>query len=311
MAMNKAFLGHSLFAEYGIDNSMGRYARYGTPMPPPPQNDDEYVDRFVRALKDMEIATLWIQLFSRGDKKFDSTGTDKIRREKLLAKLAQNNIGWAGWGYCAGYQCTRNKTWIKDLRDDLHMSAFIIDAEPGNDVIYNPATGKYDAPDIWDATEFKDFVGHVNGLFGRDNLAITTWPILKTWEQNFNALTLMKSVADKACMFNPQVYWSGAAGAEAPLDYVKRTMKAWHDDGFANEIVVTGRSYWSAAGQEAIMNTKLKDFAAQFTGWNKLVGFGWYHSGLSTNKPDDGSMSEDMIKSLKAAYLGGKPYKQP
>src|SRR5262245_35745659 len=106
MGLNKAFLRHSMYAEYGIEDLFKRHRMYDSTTPP--ANDDEWVGRIVQLLTDLDVQTLWIQLFSRPNQKFDDTGPWRIRRDKLIAKLATKGIEWAPWGYCAGNQCVRN-----------------------------------------------------------------------------------------------------------------------------------------------------------------------------------------------------------
>jgi hypothetical protein len=97
MAINKAFLGHSLYAEGGITQSLARYGYYGVAPGSPPPADAQRIDRFVQALKDMQVATLWLQLFSRSANKFDSTEPACTNRKALSPSLRRRiSIGSAG-----------------------------------------------------------------------------------------------------------------------------------------------------------------------------------------------------------------------
>jgi hypothetical protein len=187
------------------------------------------------------------------------------------------------------------------------LTAFIIDAEPGNPVIPDPNGGQ-NLPDDWVEDDFADFVGAINKLFGTDNLAITTWPILSA-HQDHNALTLMQRVAGQVCMFNPQVYWMDHP--PTPVGYAQHCMQTWRDAGFTNPLVITGQAYWDdTSPPESAMNDKVKFFVNNFTDWSKIIGYGWYDSG-GANSVTEGAMSDDMIASIKNGHLGSKPYMAP
>jgi len=86
-------------------------------------NDD--IDHFILALKDLNISAVWIQLFSRsGD--FDKKNA-KLRMG-LIDRLGKAGIRWTGWGYCAGRNAKTDIKLISDLKKDLGIEAFIIDA---------------------------------------------------------------------------------------------------------------------------------------------------------------------------------------
>ncbi len=302
MAINKAFLGHSLYAELGIGEALDRYAYYGVPANSPRPTDAQRVERFVQALKDMEIQTLWLQLFSRGNSLFDTAEPNKTNRQMLFDLLAREGINWVGWGYCAGTQCARNKQWIAQLKNDLkNLTTFVLDVEPGNDIT-DPITKKK-IKDVWSVDDFADLVGHVNSLFGTANTGVTTWPILSVWEPKYKASTMMKTVAGQVSVFNPQVYWL----TKPPVKYVLDSIKSWRDANFNNPLVVTGSVYWEGSATEQNMDAKVDTFLTEFADWNKIAGYGWYHAGMK-NKPAGGSMSDAMIASIKRAKLGQKPY---
>src|SRR5690242_4967905 len=122
MAISKAFCNHGLFTEGSVTVALGRYRKAGSAPSP-----SDGIDEFVSALKRMHITNVWIQLFSRGG---DIDKANPALRLALIARLKQENIPWAGWGYCAGKNAQRDLQLIKDLRSDLGMSAFVIDAEP-------------------------------------------------------------------------------------------------------------------------------------------------------------------------------------
>jgi hypothetical protein len=126
MAINKAFLGHGIFTEYSIHNALSRFKDYGGVHATTP---NEQIARFVTAMQDMDIRSVWIQIFTR-HQKFDMDAASAQLRKDLITALANANIGWAGWGYCAGANATRDLDWIEQFKNDLGMQAFVIDAEP-------------------------------------------------------------------------------------------------------------------------------------------------------------------------------------
>jgi hypothetical protein len=320
MAINPAFLGHGIFTEGSVTNVLGRYANYQSPSGGSPQNS---VDRFVLALKDMKISTVWIQLFSRRGE-FDLS--NEQLRQQLIAKLTQANIKWAGWGYCAGINWQRDKGLIGSLKTKLGMSAFVIDAEPGNEVIPNPNDPQHPLPDLWALNDFDQFVGAVCQLFGADNLAISTWPVLKIQNTGTNpVIALMKLAADRVCAFAPQAYWmtfpnhhhynAGFSQQKYPPDdpasYVRLVIDSWADEGFTNPLVISGQAYWGEGGPLQVpMEAKVQQFVGNFADWRESIGFNWYHGGAH-NTATEGSMSDAMIGTIAAAGLNTKPYDRP
>ena len=318
MAINQAFCGHGIYAEYGMSAALKRFERYGAAPGSPAPTLDQRIDRFVQAPKDMEIATLWLQLFSRTATKFDSIEPNASLRRKLLAKLAAADIDWVGWGYCAGYQRERNKTWIRELRDELGLTAFVIDAEPGNLVVPDP-NNPYDE---WEESAFDEFVDHARGLFGKNNLAISTWPVLLLQEDH-NAVRLMQRVADRVGLFAPQAYWMNHPGKPHydqgfkeedypkgdPKAFIRLVIDSWRQLDIHNPLAITGQAYWGEANcpPKDKMDAKVDDVATHFTGWDRIVGFNWYHAG-GANTDQKGSMSDAMIKSIAREHLGHKPY---
>jgi hypothetical protein len=318
MTIHKAFLGHGIFTEGSVTVVLGRYANYQSPNGGNPQDD---VDRFILALKDMNIAAVWIQLFSRRGE-FDTN--HESLRQKLITKLGQAGILWAGWGYCAGNNWQRDKTLIASLKNKLGMSAFIIDAEPGNRVIPNSADSAHPLPDLWALNDFDQFIEANNQLFGKDNLAVSTWPVLKLQNTASNPVTqLMRIAANRVCAFAPQAYWMtfpnhvhyNAGFSQQtyppndPTSYVRLVIDSWAAEGITNPLVISGQSYWGEGSPaQGIMNGKVGQFASNFGDWSKIIGFNWYHGG-GANTAADGSMSDAMIAAIGPAQLGGKPYK--
>src|SRR5262249_46500497 len=100
-AINPAFLGQGIFTEFSIRNALKRLSTYSSPTsanPPLAAN----IDRFVFAMKDMEVATVWIQLFTRsstGD--VDPSPSGALLRKDLIARLTASAITFPGWRYSA------------------------------------------------------------------------------------------------------------------------------------------------------------------------------------------------------------------
>jgi len=330
MAINQAFLGHSIFAQLSIRGALTRFQGYGAAPGSPPPTDTQRIDRFIQAIKDMDIRNVWIQLFSRpGD--VEDNDTDRKLRTALIAALGQAGIGWAGWGYCAGKNSGRDKGLVQQFQNDLKMSAFMIDAEPGNKVYPNPKFPKdpsKNLPDIWKEADFDDFTSSLQKEFGIDNLALTTWPVLQIQDDVANGIpliALMKIAAPRVCAFVPQAYWMNYPTTvhygfglskndyppNDPVSFVRLVLKSWSMLGFTQPLIVAGQSYWGEGGpNEAIMDGKLGNFTSKFADWAQILGFGWYHAG-TTNTPKNDSMSDTMISTIKQARLGGKPYEPP
>lgn len=325
MALNKAFLGHSIFTQLSIRGALTRFQNYGAAPGALPPNDTQRIDRFIQALKDMQIATVFIQLFSReGD--VETNVTDRAARTNLITALGQAGINWAGWGYCAGNNCATNKNLIVSLKTGLGMLAFMIDAEPGNTVIPNPANPSKPLPDLWAQTDFDDFTSYLQQQFGTDNLALTTWPILQIQDGSTNpVVALMRIAAPRVGAFVPQAYWMNfptnihyrtldlSPNVYPPNDpdsYVRMVIKSWSMLNFTNPLVIAGQAYWGEGGpDQPTMEAKVASFTSKFTGWQQIFGFGWYHAGQTDSPPD--AMSDAMIATIKQAKLGAKPYQQP
>lgn len=312
MTINPVFLGHGIFTEFSVKNALRRFENYTSPNqanPPPTDN----IDRFILALKDMEISTVWIQLFTRskpGD--VDPTKAGAALRKDLVAKLASAKIKFAGWGYCAATNRDRDIGLIKQFRDDLGMTAFVIDAEPEK------------AKDQWTESDFDKFTGGVNGLLGTDNIALSTWPVLQIQDDPVNPVVkLMKIAAPRVCLFAPQAYWmnyptkvhyssTGLKETDFPRDdpasFVRLVIEAWRRLDFTQPLVISGQAYWGEGSPpKKTMNAKVNRFVTNFTDWSKIVGFNWYHAGKA-NTSNDGSMSDEMVAAIAAAHMGTKPY---
>ena len=310
MAINKAFLGHGIFTEYSINNALERFKTYGGGAPAATPADK--VARFVKALQDMDIHSVWMQIFTR-QQKFDMDAPSDQLRKDLITALSKADIAWAGWGYCGGVNATRDLQWIKQFKHDLGMQAFVIDAEPE----------EKDNKDVWSEADFTTFVTGVNALFGTDNVALSTWPCVQVREKSVK--TLMKIAEPLVCLFAPQVYWMdhpiplhydtlGYSKTEFPphdpVSFVRMMIRAWTDAGFTKPLVISGQAYWTpTTPPQAKMNHKAGQFAQHFADWNEILGFNWYHAGTGSDSVHEGSMSDDMVNTIKSVKLGAKPYK--
>ncbi len=324
MGIHQAFRGHGIFTEFSIKPTLARYKNYASPDPTHPAPADE-IDRFILALKDMDIRSVWIQLFSRGG---DFDGKNAKLRKDLIARLGTAGIHWAGWGYCAGRNWKTDIDLIASLRADLGMQAFIIDAEPGNTVWPNPADKTKRLPDLWTLDDFDAFCKAVNKLFGTDNLALSTWPVLQMQDNEKKdnpVIKLMRIAAARVCLFAPQAYWMGFPKQvhynlgykekdfprDDPASYVRLVIQSWRDLKFTNPLVISGQAYWGEnSPSQKKMEAKAAQFMKDFADWAKIAGFNWYHAG-GKESADGGSMSDAMIASIAAARLGGKPYQAP
>ena len=206
------------------------------------------------------------------------------------------------------------------------MKAFVIDAEPGND-IPDPDHPNQRMKDKWKLTDFDRFVEDINTLFGIDNLAISTWPLLQFHvDPDFDSVELMKKAVGRVCLFAPQVYWMNHPSRSHERDfdprvftphnpeaYIRLVLEAWRRIGITTPFVISGQNYWEPTDDgegtptRTVMEAKLRQVVRDFAGWNQILGFNWYHAGLPNNSEDEGSMSDDMINSIAAARLDQKP----
>lgn len=330
MTINPAFLGHTIFTEFSVTRTLTRYENYRAPAGSPPPTPSQKIDRFIRALKDLHVQSVWIQLFSRGGD-VEETDDDRALRATLIARLTHEKIKWVGWGYCSGKNWDTDKDLIVKFRDDLNMSAFAIDAEPGNKIYVNPAfpdDPDQKLPDLWTEADFDAFTAFVSQKIGKDNLALTTWPALQVQDDVAHGnplIKLMKIAAPRVCLFVPQAYWMrypttvhygyGLKEQDYPRDdpvsFVRLVIKSWRMLHFNGPLVIAGQAYWGEGSPaKDVMSGKVKDFTKNFNGWSGIVGFSWYHAGAK-NTDQEGSMSDEMLTSISSAKLNAKPYKQP
>jgi hypothetical protein len=296
MPVNKAFLNHGIFLEWTPIIGLRRYADYKQPLPPNP-GPAALVGKFIEALKDMRIASVWIQLFSRNGS-LDTDGKGGTR--ELVDGLKAAGIQMAGWGYCHSKHSVRDLDLAKQLCSKYGIEAFVADVEPGNEV-----NGKKDE---WNSGDFVTLMKGLNTTFKKDNLGISTFAHLGLHK---DAATLLKLATDLVCMYAPQIYWN----KRAPISYAQDSIASWPKAGITTPLVATVQSYWELSegtpGKVSIEG-KVSKFVKEFPDpeWSKLIGLNWYHAG-NENTKSKGGMSDPMIATIAGGRLDQKPYRPP
>jgi hypothetical protein len=296
MAINKAFLGHGIFLELLPIKGLRRYAKYKQPLPPNPSTA-ALVGKFIEAVNDMNMSSVWVELFSRpGTLDKDGKGGTK----ELVAGLKAANIAVVGWGYCHSKSSMRDLDLAKQLCTDYGIDAFVADVEPGNVV-----GGK---KDTWKPDDFVTLMKGLNDHFKKDNLAVSTFAHMGLHP---DARDIMKLATSLVCMYAPQIYWN----KRDPVTYAKDSIASWSTAGITTPLVATVQSYWELGektpGRKA-MEGRVAKFVSDFpdSEWKKLIGLNWYHAG-NENSAQTGGMSDPMIKTIADGQLQKKPYKQP
>lgn len=325
MAINPALLGHGIFTEYTVMHALKRFSTYVSQNPANPPSADN-IDRFINALRDMHISNVWIHLFSRGVDKEDEEGGSHEQRELLIKKLNAAQIPWAGWGYCAGATHDADLVLIKKFKTDskIAMRAFVINSEPHKD------------NDKWPDNTFEPFVRDVKEQFSKNDIAISSWPVLYLHEDD-HAHTLMQAAAPHVSAFAPQAYWLDKPlpsnyhdgytehdyPKHKPIAFIRLCLDDWvkylnkwkqADPSINAELIVSGGAYWGSDGSldREGMEGKLDEVVINLPDaqWARMIGFNWYHAGLPTMNNQKGSMSKNMVTSIAARKLHLKPYKQ-
>jgi hypothetical protein len=288
--INTGFLGHGMFLEYAPITTLQRYAKYKGNA----SGTTELVERFIQALQDMHVASVWVQLFSASGV-LDRDG--KGGTLELVEGLKQANIACVGWGYCYSDNAATDPGLAKHLCEQYGITAFIADVEPGNTVHGNP--------DTWQPAAFKNLIAALKGTFGKDNLGISTFGNLKLHQ---DAASIYKLAIDDVALFAPQIYWY----KKAPVAYAQDCIASFRQAGIGNPLVGTVQAYWELGNgvSRELMEGKVKDFAGGFADWGKLVGLNWYHGG-NANTDASGAMSDPMIDVIVASRLDQKPYAAP
>jgi hypothetical protein len=292
--INKGFLGHGLFLEYRPITTLQRYANYNGANPTG-ASTAQLIERFIKALRDMHMASVWIQLFSASGTLDSGHGATT----ELVAALKQAGIACVGWGYCYSGNATNDAGLAKLLCEKYGITAFIADVEPGNTV--------HNQPDTWDSSAFKLLIASLKSTFGKDNLGISTFGNLHGHD---DAAAIYKLAVDDVVLFAPQIYWY----KKPPAAYAQSCIDSFRRAGIANPLVATAQAYWeidrNGGVSQDTMEEQVGKFVSDFSGWNKVIGANWYHGG-NANTDTSGSMSDAMISTIAAGRLDQKPYAAP
>jgi len=293
--INTAFLGHGIFLEYSPVTTLRRYANYKG-ADPAGATTAQLIERFIQAMRDMHVASVWLQLFSASGA-LDSTGNGAT--SELVAALGQASIACVGWGYCYSGNAATDAGLAKHLCDKYGISAFVADVEPGNTV--------HGRPDSWQPGDFKNLIAGLKGTFGKANLGISTFGTLKGHE---DAAKIYNLAINDVAFFAPQIYWY----QKSPIAYAQDCIASFRQAGIGNPLVGTAQAYWETGKSGGVtrttMEAKVSEFVTGFTDWGKLVGLNWYHGG-NDNTEASGAMSDAMIKSIAANRLDQKAYATP
>lgn len=288
--INRAFLGHGMFLEYGPLRTLDRYATYGGGIA---TTLDEKAARFVEAMQDMHIGSVWVQLFTASGTLDNGNGGTR----ELVAALKQANIACAGWGYCYSQNAATDGDLAKQLCNKYGIDAFIADVEPGN-----PVHGQ---PDQWQTQPFKNLMASLKSTFGKDNLGMSTFGNLNGHP---DAAAIYRLAIDDVAFFAPQIYWY----KKTPVAYAKLCVDSFRQSGIGNPIIATVQSYWDADSSfpQASAEAQVKQFISGYSDWGNIIGLNWYHAG-NQNTASTGAMSDNMITKISDGRLDQKPYASP
>jgi len=307
MPINAAFRGHGTFC-YLAQDTMDFYRHYNSPNGSPPGGGTTWqgADGFVRAAQDMGMSNVWVRLFG------DEGRMDRAATATLVNGLRGAGFNVAGWGYCHQGANWKSKglDWALEECAYHGLGAFVADVEP------NRTLGG--TKSAWTQAQLDSYVDGLAQKLGKDNVGVSTWPVLKIQNSPSPSLGLMRGVAAKVAMFAPQAYWmtypttihyqeTGFPEHKYPRNvpeaFVRLVVDAWRADGITTPLVITGQAYWGeGAPPQSAMEGKLGAFAGGFQEWGKIVGFNWWHAGGSK------AMSPPMVQTLITAKLGQKPY---
>jgi hypothetical protein len=293
MTLHAAFKGHGTFV-YNAQSTLQRHADNSGAGP-----------GLVKAFKAMGFKSAWVRLFGvAGAVAHEPT-------VELVDALRDGGIEVAGWGYCHGADWKLDLRRSIDLSGKYELEAFVADVEPGN----STSAGKTK----WERSDFTKYLNGIADHFGKDNIAVSTWPVPKI-QDAFDSVQLMKIAAPRVGMFTPQAYWMrfpkkvhyDATGfreskypKDSPESFVRLVVDAWRKMEIDNPLVVTGQAYWGEGGpSQSVMEEKMATFVETFEDWNKIVGFNWWHAGGISAE----AMSPAMVRTLKAAKLDRKDY---
>ena len=318
MTLHKAFLGHGVFC-YQPGELLKHYERYPQGFKPkgmlgrltglfastPPADPEKGLSE---ALRDMGVQHAWVRLFGH------EGPMDEAPMKHLVGILRAAKLHVAGWGYSHGEKWREEIEVAKRLSGAAGLDAFVADIEPGRYF-------KKDQSDKsrWKEKDLDTFVAALEGHFGRDSLAVSTWPVLKIQNDAAHpSLRLMQHVRPRVGAFVPQAYWmtyptevhyrtTGFTQQDYPADdpasFARLVIASWRKDGFTHPLILTGQAYWGeGVSAEVLMEKKLEAFAKTFPEWGKIAGLNWWHAG------NPKAMSPAMVRALIAARLDKKPF---
>ena len=92
-----------------------------------------------------------------------------------------------------------------------------------------------------------------------------------------------------------------------PAAFVRLVKESWRATGFKQNLLVTGQAYWGEGSPaQPVMERKIKAFGRDFTDWQNIVGFNWWHAGGNSL-----SMSPAMIANIAERKFGSKAFASP
>lgn len=293
MPLHAAFKGHGTFV-FKAKSTLQRYKETS--------NAGRDV---VKAFKAMGFGAAWVRLFGATASVADAPTAE------LIKALRAGGIEVAGWGYCHGAD------WKSDLKRSIMqckkygLDSFVADVEPGN----STSVGRT----RWTRPHFTNYLNGISDHFGKDNVAVSTWPVPRI-QDAYDSVKLMKIAVPRVGMFAPQAYWmtfpkkihydkTGFSKKKYPKDnpeaFVRLVIDAWREMGIESPLVITGQSYWGEGGPgRSEMEGKLTAFTKTFDAWDRIVGFNWWHAGGVGAK----AMSPAMVQTLKSAKLNDEDY---
>jgi hypothetical protein len=307
MAINQGFLGHGIFLQLEPINGLRRYANYKTPLSNP--TTTQLVDKFIQALTDMHMSSVWFELFTRTGV-LDQDG--KQGTQELVAGLKAANIQAVPWAYCWGTNSQNADPKQNDLQraidlcSQYKLDCFVADIEPWNEI----TVGETTLTDIWDLAALKNLVTGLNNHFGKNNLGISSFANLDANQQP-HARDLLPPLTPLVSFCAPQIYWN----SRDPIAWAEQSLQSWRNAGVTTDLVATVQSYWSTddgTPPQGQMETKVTEFVRNYPNseWSKIIGLNWYDAGWNDNQAE-GGMSNSMIKDIAACRLDQKPYKKP
>ncbi|KAB2849649.1 MAG: hypothetical protein F9K44_07320 [Hyphomicrobiaceae bacterium] len=320
MALHPAFLGHGVFC-YEPAALLKHYERYprgftrkglfgliagalASRRPPEPEKG------LAEAVKAMGFQHAWVRLY----------GHKEVMKEAELKHLAGvlrgANLHLAGWGYSHGDNWREELEVAKHLSGAAGLNAFVADIEPGRYFKKDPTNKSK-----WSERDLDSFIGALEGHFGRDSVAVSTWPVLKIQNDAAHpSLQLMRHIAPRVGAFVPQAYWmsypedvhyktTGFSEQDYPRDdpssFARLAIASWHKDGFTQPLILTGQAYWGEGKKpipQIVVEKKLAIFVKTFPEWGKIAGLNWWHAG------NPKAMSPAMVRTLTASRLDKKPF---